>query len=176
MITKEERNLALDKVHPSFFTVLKSWLINERDNLQSFLNNPTTHVEFNPFAIFDTVKLQGRIDELQNNMIHLSTIESYKQDSSSITEVQLDYALDNLSHAFIKRAKDWIEQKHKGYLDLVNQNKVVNPPNSEYDGVVQVDINKIEYQIAKFGTSLEGLETIHTYLVELEESLKNPSD
>lgn len=176
MITKEERNLALDKIHPSFFTVLKSWLTNERENLQSFINKPTTHVEYNPFAIIDTEKLQLRIEELHVNMTHLATIESYMANRESVTEVQIDYALDGLSHVFVHRALDWIKMKRDGYISLVDKNTVISPPNGEYNDLIQIDFSKIEYQILKFSLASEGLEVIHTYLVELSESLENPND
>lgn len=148
--------------------VLQGWIEKESNNLEAFMDNPSEHVNYNPYMIFDFSKLNDRLTMLRVVEGYLSTITLYKQGDSNTTESMYQNALDSVPSIIWKRLLDWLNQRYTEMTNLIADNGDPNniSPLHDYIGMFTFDQNKFMEEYTMYGNSLTGVNTIVNYKVE----------
>jgi hypothetical protein len=165
MISKTDRDSAIDQVHHGFIEMLKDWMNNEKNNLDGFIANPAEHVNWTPYMVPDYNALQIRSAQLGQVALGLNVIALHKQGLGP-TRTQHDMALDQLPSVILKRLLDWMVVRYKEMLLATTKQNMA--PIKEYEGLFSFDLTKYQAELERYKLSIEGLTTVYSYALERE--------
>jgi hypothetical protein len=164
MITLTDRDIAVERIDYRIIDVLHSWLSKEKDNLDSFIANPETHVNYNPYLIPDFNALKKRSYILGIVVHSLVIISGHKKDGT-YTRTQHDEAIEIVPVVLLKRLYDWMDKRLHDMNTMYSEYDGTMP-NKEYVGLVSFDSIKFLEELSMYQDSFSGLGILIKYKQE----------
>jgi hypothetical protein len=167
MVTREERDSAVDEISYRMIDVLYSWMINERANLDGFIADPENHVDFNPYLVIDFDALSQRSVGLGNVADALLLVSQYKKGDESVTRTMHDIAIESVPVIIWKRLYDWMDKRANDMQKFL-QDAQSNPPVplDDYKQFVSFDTGKYLAELQMYISSRDGLAIVIQYAEE----------
>jgi hypothetical protein len=169
MISKTERDSAMDMVSTKFIKNLLSWVSKERSNLDSYIVDPLSHVDYNPYAIVNIGGLEMRSGFLLSTEEDLNIIVSYREGAGA-TKTQHDTSLDDIYSVFLERLLSWMELQKQKMLDMASQRELLRSSN-EYTSLYSFDEEKFYVDLKELDDSINGIKIVIQYAKETLESV-----
>lgn len=168
MTTRTDYLSGADLVDYRIMAVLQEWIEKEAVNLQSFINSPTEHVNYNPYMIFDFDKLNARLTMIQKCASDLNVIVQYKQGNPDYSQSMNESALDEIGSIIFQRLLDWLQKRYVDMANLIQQNGDPNnvSPLHDYVGMFTFDHEKFMTEFTMYENAINGVTTIVNYKVE----------
>lgn len=170
MTTRTDYLTGASQVDYRIYGVLQNWINNEANNLEGFINNPSEHVNYNKYVIFDFSALNNRLATLRGVADYLNTITQYKAGNPNFTESMYENALDSIPSIIFQRLLEWLNIRTIEMERIINSNGDPNnvSPLQDYVGMFTFDTNKFGAEYTMFTNALSGTQLIVSYKVEQE--------
>jgi hypothetical protein len=163
MISKTEMLEALNLVDYRITEVLHSWTKHEGNNLEGFINNPSGHVNYNPYIILDFSKLQTRLDMLRYVEKCLLTVTEYKKGNPDYTKSMYENAIDGVHVQLIDRLLDWLKTR---FADMTAMSGNAQAPLDDYKGMYTFNFEKFKEEYDMYANAIEGIAIVAQYKKE----------
>lgn len=173
MTTRTEMLDASDYIHYKITEMLGSWVRNEGNNLEGFINNPTEHVNYNPYMIMDFEKLTGRLNMLRQIENDLIIITEYKKENTDYVRSMYETALDEVNVQLMQRLLDWLVKRHGDMKQLIQSNKSIDAmsPIHDYVGMYTFDQSKFLSEYTMYEKAIIGCQAIIDYKIGLTQEI-----
>ena len=150
------------------YGVLQSWIANEANNLEAFIDNPSEHVNYNPYIVFDFTALTNRLALLRGVADYLNTMTQFKAGNQNFSESMFENALDNVPSIIFQRLETWLIQRTVGMQHIINSDGDPNnvSPLQDYVGMFTFDTNKFNIEYVMYTNALGGIRVVIEYKVE----------
>jgi hypothetical protein len=170
LTTRTDYLAGAQQIDYRIYGVLQSWITNEANNLEGFIDNPSEHVNYNKYIIFDYTALNNRLTLLRSVADYMNTITQYKAGNPNYSESMFENALDNIPSAIFQRLLDWLNTRTIEMQHIINSNGDPNnvSPLQDYVGMFTFDTNKFGAEYTMYTNSLDGVKTVVDYKVEQE--------
>jgi hypothetical protein len=165
MISKTEMLGAFEKVSHRITEVLYEWAQKEANNLEDFINNPTGHVNYNPYIVPDYSALEYRLSALRQAEKDLRTITDFKIGSPDVTRTQHDVAIENIPVQLTLRLEVWMNKRISDMKEVVNQgsSQSYNAPIDDYASLYTFNTSKFMDELNMYTSSQEGISVVNQY-------------
>lgn len=158
---------AANAVDWTMINTLGGWLNNEKNNLDGYIANPQSHVDYDPYIIPDFTKLQQRSTMLGDAAGYANTIVQFKQGSPNVTEAMYELAVDNMPIVLFQRLQDWMMYRYAlMQRDFAVMTASPTVPIKDYEGLVTFDAASYQTQIDLFNTCITNLAIVIEYKAE----------
>lgn len=173
MISKTEMLEAMDAVSYKLTEVLLTWVANEGNNLESFISNPSGHVNYNQYAIMDYGKLTERLNMLRDVENGLFAITEYKKGNEEYTRSMYESYTESIEIQLAERLLDWMEKRYADMTNLIisSGNAQEPAPVDDYAGMFSFNIDKYMEEYNMYKIAIEGMKIVIRYKKEQEELL-----
>lgn len=168
MTTRTDYLAGAEQVDYRIYGVLQSWITNEANNLEGFINNPSEHVNYNKYIILDFTALNNRLTLLRNVADLLNTITQYKSGNPNYSESMFQSALDNIPSIIFQRLLEWLNTRSIEMQHIINSNGDPNSvsPLQDYVGMFTFDTAKFQAEYMMYINALSGVQLIVDYKIE----------
>jgi hypothetical protein len=168
MTTRTDYLAGAEQVDYRIYGVLQNWITNEANNLEGFIDNPSEHVNYNPYIIFDYTALNNRLLLLRGVADYLNTMTQYKAGNPDYSESMFQNALDNIPVIIFQRLLDWLNTRSIEMQHIINSNGDPNnvSPLQDYVGMFTFDTNKFSAEYTMYTNALSGVQLIVDYKIE----------
>lgn len=168
MTTRTDYLAGADAIDVSIMETLYSWIFNEANNLQSFIDYPSEHVNYSPYMIFDFSKLNDRLVMLNQTISYINTIVEYKKGNQDFSQSMYENALDQVGSIIFERLLGWLVYREGEMSRLISENGDPNnlSPLHDYVGMFTFDQQRFMTEYNMYVTSLNGCQLVFDYKVE----------
>jgi hypothetical protein len=160
MTTRTEMLEASDRVHYRITEVLYNWTNQEGNNLESFIDNPVEHVNYNPFVIFDYGKLSERLNMLREVERNLFIVTEYKKGNPDYTRSMYESGLDGTDVTLIERLLAWLEKRYKDMTEMTTGDTA---PINDYAGMYKFNAGKFMEEYTMYAQAISGCKVVVDY-------------
>jgi hypothetical protein len=142
--------------------------VNEGNNLQGFIDNPSEHVNYNPYLIMDFTKLTGRLSMLRDIENGLKIITEYKKGSENYTRSMYESALDGIPVQLIERLYHWLQKRYADMSALISSASKVDEslPLNDYVGMYTFNQVAFMQEFGMYKQAIQGCEVLVQYKLE----------
>jgi hypothetical protein len=167
MVSKTEMLEALSRVHYRITEVLYDWTLKEGNNLEGFINNPSGHVDYNPYVVVDFSALTKRLEILRITANDLDIITRYKKGSPDVTKTMHDLAIERIPLQLTKRLEDWLLKRKTDMYDVVQSSgNTIQAPIDDYSSLFSFNYDKFMVEYNMYVEAYEGIVIINQYKLE----------
>lgn len=172
MISKTEMLENADKISYKLTEVLLTWVRNEGNNLQSFIENPSGHVNYNQYVILDYSKLMERLKMLRDAEEALYIVTQYKEGNTDYTRSMYEACIDGVDIQLMDRLLTWMEKRYSDMTELIvsSGNAQEPAPIDDYSGMFSFNIRMFSEEYEMYRLAIEGARVIVKFK---EEQLNN---
>jgi hypothetical protein len=146
---------------------LQSWMINEKRNLEGFIENPQGHVDYSPYLIIDFTSLAQRAGLLGQIAAGLGVISYYKKGVDGVTKSMHDNALDHIPNVIWKRLRDWAAKRARDMEQfLVEQASAPPLPIEDYRSAATFNPELYGTEMMMYRDGVGALDIVMQYATE----------
>lgn len=158
---------AFEKVSYRITDVLHDWVDKEGGNLQGFMDNPSGHVDYNPYMIVDFTALQYRLDLLRKTTEDLYLITEFKKGNPDITRSMHDTALDRIPVQLTMRLEQWLEKRKNDMEQIIQSSgNSVKPAIEDYSSLYSFNQSKFIAEYTMYANAYEGVAVVTQYKLQ----------
>jgi hypothetical protein len=173
-VSRTEMLEHMDLVAPDITFVLYGWVKNEGNNLQGFIDNPSGHVNYNPYVIMDFTKLQQRLAMLRTVEECLNVITEYKRGNLDYTRSMYESAVDGTHVQLVERLLDWLKKRYQDMTQFIasSGNAQGTAQIDDYAGMFTFNAQKFMAEYTMYKKAIVGCEVVVQY--KNEQVVVNP--